>query len=44
MFTKKSTPSEKNFNDYAEILITPVLANLSCIHIPGEFLQSSKAI
>ena len=25
IFTKRSTPSEENFNDYAKILITPIL-------------------
>ena len=25
IFTKRNTPSEENFNDYAKILITPIL-------------------
>ena len=25
IFTKKRTPSEENFNNYAKILITPIL-------------------
>ena len=25
LFTKKRTPSEENFNNYAKILITPIL-------------------
>ena len=38
-----STASGEIFNDYDKILITPILANLSCIHIPGEVFQSSEA-
>ena len=39
IFTKKRTPSEENFNNYAKILITPVLNGGTT----GEaYLESSR--